>query len=276
MQPGSLLLQQSHGAGKGSGWRIVRLPMHVPARTRGVPAAEFPFVRARLPRPCLRVWRQVRRVVHYVPRRALPARSSAARVSELARIPDVLAVVCGLSLLLGTAGAYTYTYMYSASICKSIHVPFQTPLHAHTHTSIKHMYRKHTRTHTHARKRQRDAVGRRVCRALIFSMHVNVHIRVSMHTLAHTHSRARSACFPPRPLSLCVCVCVCVCARARTHTHTHICNPGHRVSKPRGTGSVGDSVGEGTQACGWLRRCVHACMDVRSETCECECVSDHL
>ena len=28
--------------------------------------------------------------------------------------------------------------------------------------------------------------------------------------------------------------------------HTHICNPAHRVSRPRGTGSVGDSVGEGT------------------------------
>jgi len=24
-----------------------------------------------------------------------------------------------------------------------------------------------------------------------------------------------------------------------------VCNPGHRVSRPRGTGSVGDSVGEG-------------------------------
>ena len=37
--------------------------------------------------------------------------------------------------------------------------------------------------------------------------------------------------------------CACVCARA--HTHTHTCNPAHRVSRPRGTGSVGDSVGEG-------------------------------
>ena len=27
-----------------------------------------------------------------------------------------------------------------------------------------------------------------------------------------------------------------------------MCNPGHRVSRPRGTGSVGDSVGEGTHA----------------------------
>ena len=26
----------------------------------------------------------------------------------------------------------------------------------------------------------------------------------------------------------------------------YICNPAHRVSRPRGTGSVGDSVGEGT------------------------------
>ena len=37
-----------------------------------------------------------------------------------------------------------------------------------------------------------------------------------------------------------VCVCVYVCM--------YICNPGHRVSRPRGTGSVGDSVGEGTKA----------------------------
>jgi len=28
----------------------------------------------------------------------------------------------------------------------------------------------------------------------------------------------------------------------------YVCNPGHRVSRPRGTGSVGDSVGEGAQA----------------------------
>ena len=27
--------------------------------------------------------------------------------------------------------------------------------------------------------------------------------------------------------------------------YMYICNPGHRVSRPRGTGSVGDSVGEG-------------------------------
>ena len=32
-----------------------------------------------------------------------------------------------------------------------------------------------------------------------------------------------------------ICIYVCVC----------VCNPGHRVSRPRGTGSVGDSVGEG-------------------------------
>ena len=28
--------------------------------------------------------------------------------------------------------------------------------------------------------------------------------------------------------------------------YIYICNPGHRVSRPRGTGSVGDSVGEGS------------------------------
>ena len=29
------------------------------------------------------------------------------------------------------------------------------------------------------------------------------------------------------------------------YIYIYICNPGHRVSRPRGTGSVGDSVGEG-------------------------------
>ena len=43
---------------------------------------------------------------------------------------------------------------------------------------------------------------------------------------------------------------VCVCARACACTHTYIfayTRPAlaHRVSRPRGTGSVGDSVGEG-------------------------------
>jgi len=32
----------------------------------------------------------------------------------------------------------------------------------------------------------------------------------------------------------------------------YICNPAHRVSRPRGTGSVGDSVGEGAM-------CMDAC-----------------
>ena len=29
----------------------------------------------------------------------------------------------------------------------------------------------------------------------------------------------------------------------------YICNPAHRVSRPRGTGSVGDRVGEGERVC---------------------------
>ena len=31
------------------------------------------------------------------------------------------------------------------------------------------------------------------------------------------------------------------------YIYIYICNPGHRVSRPQGTGSVGDSVGEGCQ-----------------------------
>ena len=31
------------------------------------------------------------------------------------------------------------------------------------------------------------------------------------------------------------------------YVYIYICNPAHRVSRPRGTGSVGDSVGEGKQ-----------------------------
>ena len=35
------------------------------------------------------------------------------------------------------------------------------------------------------------------------------------------------------------------------HAYIYICNPGHRVSRPRGTGSVGDSVGEGVCGQRW-------------------------
>jgi hypothetical protein len=40
---------------------------------------------------------------------------------------------------------------------------------------------------------------------------------------------------------------ICTCARIHIciYTYIYICNPGNRVSRPRGTGSVGDSVGEG-------------------------------
>ena len=40
----------------------------------------------------------------------------------------------------------------------------------------------------------------------------------------------------------------------------YICNPGHRVSRPRGTGSVDDSVGEGRarrKADSWLGHTAH-------------------
>ena len=32
---------------------------------------------------------------------------------------------------------------------------------------------------------------------------------------------------------------------AYIYIYIYVCSPGHRVSRPRGTGSVGDSVGEG-------------------------------
>ena len=59
-----------------------------------------------------------------------------------------------------------------------------------------------------------------------------------------------------------VCVCVCVRVRVYTYIHTYMhthgqlwptgsVGAGHRVSRPRGTGSVGDSAGEGRQTAGW-------------------------
>jgi len=48
---------------------------------------------------------------------------------------------------------------------------------------------------------------------------------------------------------------MCGCRRGDTglyiYIYIYICNPAHRVSRPRGTGSVGDSVGEGTQTDRW-------------------------
>ena len=41
-----------------------------------------------------------------------------------------------------------------------------------------------------------------------------------------------------------MCVCIYI------YIYIYICNPGHRVSRPRGTGSVGDSVGEGRESKG--------------------------
>jgi hypothetical protein len=42
-----------------------------------------------------------------------------------------------------------------------------------------------------------------------------------------------------------VCVYIYMSIYIYIYIYTYICNPGHRVSRPRGTGSVGDSVGEG-------------------------------
>ena len=40
-------------------------------------------------------------------------------------------------------------------------------------------------------------------------------------------------------------VCMYIYIYVCMYVYIYICNPGHRVSRPRGTGSVGDSVGEG-------------------------------
>ena len=40
-----------------------------------------------------------------------------------------------------------------------------------------------------------------------------------------------------------ICICIYI------YIYIYICNPGHRVSRPQGTGSVGDSVGEGACVC---------------------------
>ena len=48
-----------------------------------------------------------------------------------------------------------------------------------------------------------------------------------------------------------------ICIYAYTYIYIYICNPAHRVSRPRGTGSVGDSVGEGAVEVIWpLRTCL--------------------
>jgi len=59
-----------------------------------------------------------------------------------------------------------------------------------------------------------------------------------------------------------ICMYVCVCARAFACTHTYIyayTRPAlaHRGSRHRGTGSVGDSVGEGTRAAPYAYAMLH-------------------
>jgi len=55
-------------------------------------------------------------------------------------------------------------------------------------------------------------------------------------------------CCPAVVAPTCVCVCVCVSRFMLPHEQDAFepeLAPGHRVSMPRGTGSVGDSAGEG-------------------------------
>ena len=44
-------------------------------------------------------------------------------------------------------------------------------------------------------------------------------------------------------------VCMYVYIYIYIYIYIYVCNPAHRVSRPRGTGSVGDGVGEGACMC---------------------------
>ena len=60
-----------------------------------------------------------------------------------------------------------------------------------------------------------------------------VQMQIYMHALCGRFARAY------------IYVCMYIYVYIYIYIYIHICNPGHRVSRPRGTGSVGDSVGEG-------------------------------
>ena len=136
----------------------------------------------------------------------------------------------------------------------------------HTHARA----RAHTHTHTHARARTHTFTDRRT-RSGYLGSKTHTHARARAHTHTHTHARAHThthtdrrtrsgylgSNFGPRKIR-CVRVYVCVCA--------------HSISGPlgqwaRGTGSVGDSVGEGTRI--YTHTHTHRCWTWRSKCCGC-------
>ena len=106
--------------------------MRVPGRARACPAAS-PFVCVRACPAHAWACGMKRGLCIASPRRALHARPSAAYALTLARTPDVLAAVCGLSLLFGTAGAYAFTHVYPVSMCINVYILPYTHRHAHIH-----------------------------------------------------------------------------------------------------------------------------------------------
>ena len=52
---------------------------------------------------------------------------------------------------------------------------------------------------------------------------------------------------------------ICICMYIYIYIYIYICNPAHRVSRPRGTGSVGDSVGEGAELHRQTQNLVYVC-----------------
>ena len=102
----------------------------------------------------------------------------------------------------------------------------------------------------------------RVAAVNIMYTYIDTHTHTYIHTCIHPAAYTR-ACMHAYIHSTCMHACMHTYTYKHTHTHTHIHTcvatptcipskggppasaPGHRVSRPRGTGSVGDSVGEG-------------------------------
>ena len=90
------------------------------------------------------------------------------------------------------------------------------------------------------------------------------HTQSACHRILYICAHAHATLWARARACVCIYVCMCVCARARARVHIHTymhthgqlwptgsVGAGHRVSRPRGTGSVGDSAGEGRQTAGW-------------------------
>ena len=110
------------------------------------------------------------------------------------------------------------------------YVHTRTHARAHTHT--------HTHTYTHStNSRYRHTVWRRD----IPLLHLCTPARARAHTHTHTHTHMHECMHAPSPTLL----PTDPVPRGQLWP-TGSVGAGHRVSRPRGTGSVGESVGEGT------------------------------